>query len=197
MDEEFDPLRILANLREHEVSYVLVGGLAAAVQGSPVQTNDVDIILPPDDENIEKLGLVLRDLGARQEPEATEGEHKASFTTTAGRLDCLESPRFAAVESDAVEVDVGRGITVRVASVDQLAQLKRASGDLVGAARLSALSSAASDSTAPVEDGPVDPEPPVRGRVGRVLKKLEGVDTFLTNLNSGELPRPHRKSRGE
>ncbi len=190
MSEEFDPLRILANLRAHDVSYVLVGGLAAAVQGSPIQTNDVDIILPADDENLERLGLVLRDLGARREPEEAESEHRASFTTTAGRLDCVESPRYAAVDSDAVEVDIGRGIVVRVATVDQLAQLKRASGDLVGAARIVAVGTGAGDS-AEIDDGPVDPEPPRRGR-DRIWKALEDVDTFLTNLNSGQLPRRRR-----
>lgn len=39
----FDPERILQVLHAHEIGYVLVGGLAATLHGSPAVTYDVDI----------------------------------------------------------------------------------------------------------------------------------------------------------
>ena len=50
MDEEFDPLRLLAGLRSHGVTYVLVGGLASAARGSTITLDDVDIVIPPADD---------------------------------------------------------------------------------------------------------------------------------------------------
>lgn len=40
----FDPERILQVLHAHEIGYVLVGGLAATLHGSPAVTYDVDIV---------------------------------------------------------------------------------------------------------------------------------------------------------
>src|SRR4029453_15867189 len=53
---EFDPLRILAGLRAHGVNYVLIGGLAAAAHGSPLETDDVDVCLGPADGNPTRPG---------------------------------------------------------------------------------------------------------------------------------------------
>jgi hypothetical protein len=42
-----DPLfQILKRLTEHEVEYVLVGGMAAVLHGSSVVTQDVDVCAP-------------------------------------------------------------------------------------------------------------------------------------------------------
>lgn len=91
MPEDFDPIRILAGLQSHGVSYVLVGGLGAAAHGSPVETDDVDICVSDDDENLGRLSLALGQLGGLPAPEAAY-EHRVSFSTPAGRLDVLESP---------------------------------------------------------------------------------------------------------
>jgi hypothetical protein len=98
-----------------------------------------------------------------------------------------------------------------VASLDDLARLKRRSPDLEGAVRLHALVASpmaredrASQSTSnvPVErllrDGlapqwtreeltePVDADPEPNGRIDRILGKLANVDAFLTEVNRGE-----------
>src|SRR4249919_4363749 len=123
MPEEFDPLRILAGLQAHGVSYVLIGGLAAAAHGSPVETDDVDICLPlEDDENLKRLGLALDDLGARPATDDT-GEHRVSFDTIWGRLDCLENPiGFGRLDASAEKIDLGRGVVARVASIEDLSE---------------------------------------------------------------------------
>jgi hypothetical protein len=40
-----DPAGIIAALNRHGVDYVLIGGLAAVLHGSPYQTQDADISL--------------------------------------------------------------------------------------------------------------------------------------------------------
>ncbi len=190
MAEEFDPLRILAGLRAHGVSYILIGGVAAAAHGSPVETDDVDICLPPDNENLERLGYALEDLGAREDGPA--GEHRVTFLTVAGRLDCFENPTgFADLEAAATNLDLGKGVTARVAPLEQLIEFKRASGDLQGAAHLTALSTSARQEEE--EQIAVTSEPEKPRKTDRIWKLLEDVDSFLTDLDRGQLRR-HRRT---
>src|SRR5580765_7220763 len=89
MEDEFDPLRMLAGLRSHGVTYVLVGGLASAARGSTITLDDVDIVIPPaDEENLGNLGLALAQLGA--EPIGEDDAHRSSYLTAVGQLDVIE-----------------------------------------------------------------------------------------------------------
>lgn len=195
MPEQFDPLRILAGLRAHGVSYVLVGGLAAALRGSPLATDDVDIYLPDDDENFERLVLVLQELGARPSSEGSAHEHRASFSTVAGRLDVLERPEvFVDLNAHAADLALDRGVVARVASIDDLAELKRESGDLTEAVHLAALAGMAGEADADPA-GPVDPDPPPKGRIDRILRKLGEVDVFLNDVNRGDRSLGGKKRR--
>jgi len=196
MPEEFDPLRILAGLRAHNVSYVLVGGLAAALRGWPVQTDDVDIYLPDDDENFERLVLVLQELGARP-ADGPSDLHRVTYETAAGRLDILESREvFIDLNAKATDLDIDRGVVARVAAVDDLAELKRESGDLVAAVQLSAMAGAARQTDAEAS-APLDPDPPPKGRIDRLLRKLGEVDVFLDEVNKGQRSLKWRKGQGD
>ena len=55
---------ILEGLIEAGVDFILVGGLAAVVQGAPVTTMDVDIVHDQSPENIAKLLAFLESIGA-------------------------------------------------------------------------------------------------------------------------------------
>lgn len=137
MAEVFEPVRILASLRSHGVSYVLVGGLGAAVHGASLDTDDVDIFLPGDTENLARLSLALQQLVAEQRPPTSEADHQVSFDTPFGPLDIIENDEeFAVLNAGATDVNVGRGVVTRVASLDDLARLKRGSDDLQGAGPL-------------------------------------------------------------
>jgi len=208
----FEPLRILAGLRSHGVSFVLVGGLGAAVRGGPVETNDVDIVLPDDPQNLPRLALSLQQLGAQLDAPTSATDDRVSYDTSYGRLDCMELPsEFASLNANAAEMDVGNGVTARVASLEDLARLKRTSPDLEGAVRLHALVGAASptytdpisppahkDPTAQLREelapqwtreelmSPVDADPEPNRRIDRILAKLANVDVFLNEVNRGE-----------
>src|SRR5947209_2274285 len=61
----FDPERIVTTLAKHGVKYVLIGALAARLQGFPRLTADADITPARNSGNLEKLAAALHELGAR------------------------------------------------------------------------------------------------------------------------------------
>jgi len=66
--------QILACLEKHGVRYVVIGGVAAILHGSPRVTFDVDICPARDHSNLEALALALREMKARiPAPDAPEG----------------------------------------------------------------------------------------------------------------------------
>lgn len=92
-------MRVLA---EHEVRYVVVGGLAAAAQGAGRVTFDIDVVPEWSNENLRRLARALRTLGARlRVPDAAEpvempvdvrslrGFEVSTWRTDAGDLDVI------------------------------------------------------------------------------------------------------------
>lgn len=154
---DFDPLRALAVLIKHNVRFVVVGGVAARTLGSPSITNDLDVCYERRNENYEALAGALRELGAqlRGAPpgipfqlDARSIKQGDSFTfiTIAGDLDCLGTPAgtqgYPDLRKDATEEDLGEGLRVLVASIDDLLRMKRAAGrpkDLIEVEVLSAV----------------------------------------------------------
>lgn len=139
----FDPVLMLRRLRGNQVRFVVIGGLAAKAHGSPTLTVDLDICPAPDRENLERLAAVLGGLGARLRGGPSDIPFVAdartlgrveilTLTTDAGDLDVIIRPPgiadFAQLDANAVSVEVGDGVVVRVASLDDLIAMKRATG---------------------------------------------------------------------
>jgi hypothetical protein len=141
-EPSFDPLLVLRVLKEHEVRVILIGGFAASIRGSPVITGDLDLCYARDDRNLESLATALQELGARlrgapidvpfqlDAQSIKNGDH-FTFQTSAGPLDCLGIPAGTAgyrdLDTAATDEDVD-GMTVRVASLEDLIRMKRAAG---------------------------------------------------------------------
>ena len=100
-----DPGRLITTLATHGVRYVLIGALAARLQGFPRLTADADITPASDEDNLERLAAALRELAARIHTESVpEGLafdcspamlRRASMwnlVTSAGRLDIAFVP---------------------------------------------------------------------------------------------------------
>jgi hypothetical protein len=83
------------------VRYVLIGGVAATLHGSPLRTGDTDICPDAHPDNLEKLATALRELKARIRTEGVEGglafSCDAAFLSRVGLLN---------LETEAGDVDL-------------------------------------------------------------------------------------------
>ncbi|MBW2367921.1 MAG: hypothetical protein JRH15_08545 [Deltaproteobacteria bacterium] len=133
---------ILEGLTKAGVNFILVGGLAAVVQGAPVTTMDVDIVHNRSSENIVKLLAFLKLIGAVHRRlddkliEPTEGDISgkghALFSTNLGPLDVLSVIEEGKTYDDLLEhtVDVKfRGHTLKVLDLKMMIELKQISQD--------------------------------------------------------------------
>ena len=133
---------VLEGLLEAGVDFILVGGLAAVIQGAPVTTMDVDIVHNQSPENIAKLLAFLKSVDAfhrRLDDKLIEpgeddlsGKGHARFTTRLGPLDVLavieEGRSYGDLIDHTVEIEF-RGHTLRVLDLKMLIQLKKTSTD--------------------------------------------------------------------
>jgi hypothetical protein len=152
----FEWTRALHALSDAGVRYVLIGGVAARIQGSPSLTRDLDICYARDRENLEALAAVLQGIHARLrgvtdavpfklDARTLAAGDSFTFITDLGDLDVLATPSgtqgFADLARDATPVKIGER-EILVASVDDLIRMKRAAGrpkDLVEIEILGAL----------------------------------------------------------
>jgi hypothetical protein len=58
-------LDILGVLSRHGVEFIVVGGVAAVLEGAPITTFDLDVVPDPAPDNRERLLAALRELNAR------------------------------------------------------------------------------------------------------------------------------------
>jgi hypothetical protein len=138
----FDPDRLFRSLAEHGVRYVLIGGWAAKLQGSPSVTADLDLCYDRDPENLERLAAAMARLTVRLRGVAedvpfvldarTLGRTAVlTLTTDIGDIDLLASPAGSggyedlAARADTFELG---DVRVPVASIADLIAMKRAAG---------------------------------------------------------------------
>ncbi|HWH19658.1 MAG TPA: DUF6036 family nucleotidyltransferase [Solirubrobacterales bacterium] len=129
--------RILEDLNEGRVAYVLVGGIAMIRHGVVRATRDIDAVFAPTDENVERiLGLVdkwgaTRPDGTLLEREELGPDRTIHLATPHGDLDLL-SERIAGIPYERLRAraDVKRvdGVPAPICSLADLVALKRAAG---------------------------------------------------------------------
>jgi hypothetical protein len=141
-DLGFDPVAILRTLQEHDVAFLVIGGVAANVHGSPSLTRDLDICYERSRPNLARLAAALRELRAylrgvqpglpfQLDAKTLELGDSFTFTTAFGDFDCLGTPSgtggYPDLVQKAVQVDIG-GVTVKMTSLDDLIRMKKAAG---------------------------------------------------------------------
>ena len=139
----FQPEEMLRRLEGQGVRYVVIGGVGATLHGSPLPTRDADICPAGDVPNLDSLATALREMGARiRTSDAAEGlpfscdavflrqMKLLNLITRFGDLDLSFEPSGTAGYEDlsarAVVYDLGEGLHVRVASLEDIIRSKEA-----------------------------------------------------------------------
>jgi predicted nucleotidyltransferase len=131
---------ILEGLLEAGVDFILVGGLAAVIQGAPVTTMDVDVVHSQSPENIARLLSFLKSVDAVYrrlddrliEPKEHDlsGKGHVLLTTRIGPLDILAviegGKSYEELLEHTVEIDF-RDHSLRVLDLKTLIELKETS----------------------------------------------------------------------
>jgi hypothetical protein len=133
---------ILEGLLEAEIKFILVGGLAAVVQGAPVTTMDIAIVHNRSPENKSKLIAFLKSIDAtyRRTDDKVIGPNEGDisgmghflFTTRFGPLDVLafieQGKAYEDLLEHTVEIEF-RGHIIRVLNLKALVEFKKTSRD--------------------------------------------------------------------
>ena len=139
-----DPELLITTLARHSVQYVLIGAVAARLQGFPRTTADADIAPARTTENLSRLAAALRELDARvyteSIPEGLTFDCSAAtlsradmwnLVTKAGRLDVAFRPSgtdgYDDLIKQAVSFDVF-GVQLDAASLKDIIRSKEAAG---------------------------------------------------------------------
>lgn len=139
-----DADRILRVLTQHEVNFLVIGALAATMQGSPLRTEDIDICPSRSEENLTRLASALVALNAGEwdprKDEVAARDWSAELLATDktwilitdhGRLDLVFAPAGATgyeeLKPRSLEVRLD-DLIVRVAALDDVIRSKEATG---------------------------------------------------------------------
>ncbi len=130
---------ILELLNKYEVEFIVVGGVAAVIQGAPVTTFDLGALVRISEDNADRLSLALDELDARYREhrtaiKPTKGDILAGghllLLTLAGPLDVLgfigDKNRYEDLVHHSSEVSMTIG-TFRVLDLDELVRQKKES----------------------------------------------------------------------
>lgn len=127
-------LLLLRALEQRQVAYVLIGGVALNLHGIVRATEDIDLFIRPDEENVEGLRQALRAVWTDPDiAEITAADLAGDYPTIRygppGEefvIDFLsrlgEVFQFADIEAESVEVE---GVHVRLATPAMLYRMKR------------------------------------------------------------------------
>lgn len=139
----YDPLEALRTLTGHGVRFVVIGGVAGRLWGSPTLTNDTDVCCAVDRQNLERLASALAELRARLrgvhddvafvlDARGLASAETFTFATDVGALDVLMAPAgtrgFDDLRANAEDFDLGDDLVVSVCALDDLIRMKRAAG---------------------------------------------------------------------
>jgi hypothetical protein len=129
-------------LLDHQVDFLIVGGVAAVLQGAPVNTFDLDVVHCTDAANVERILAALGELDAvyRAQPELRlrpNASHLSSpghqlLITRLGPLDMLGSignrRTWRELLPHCTELKVGPGVAVKVLDLEMQIAIKEEVG---------------------------------------------------------------------
>lgn len=139
----FDPVEICSVLTEEGVEFVVLGGFAAIIHGSPLPTEDIDVIPSRSRANLERLATALKRLEAKirtdDEPIETRIDaafilnmpHMLNLVTRCGDIDLVFAPAGALKNYEqwlerSRRAQLREGLVVAVADLDDIIASKTA-----------------------------------------------------------------------
>jgi hypothetical protein len=143
VEPDFEPDRIVAVLHAHGVRFIIIGGTAAYIHGSPLVTEDIDVVPKADAANLARLSTALTELEAKirnSHEEPLPFRHDATslaasvfwhLRTKYGDLDISFTPSgtqgYPDLKRDATSV-VLSGTPAELASLADIIRSKEAAG---------------------------------------------------------------------
>jgi hypothetical protein len=129
--------RILDDLNEAGIRYVLIGGIALIRHGVVRATRDVDAVFDPDPENVDRIRALIvrwratRPDGSPMPTEEISGDRSIHLATPHGELD-LVAEKLASAKFDQLlgraEIRKVDGVEAPICSLKDLVIMKRAVG---------------------------------------------------------------------
>jgi hypothetical protein len=152
-------LDLFRSLHKHEVQYLVVGGIAINLYGVERATMDIDLVLAMTEENLQRFLCVATEFGLKpmlpvkieslcdpaQIDEWVREKNMIAFnlrpaSKTAPSVDIIVQPKvpFATMHRNRVEKNID-GIVFKIASIDDLIELKTGTGRKQDASDIAAL----------------------------------------------------------
>ena len=139
---DFNPAPVIQLLTGRGIDFVVIGGIAAVLHGSPRVTQDLDICYSTEKANLAALGRALVDMngrlyGVKEDVPFVPDERTLArvelltLQTDHGKLDLMThpagAPSYTRLRANAETYDLS-GVLVRVAGITDLIAMKRAAG---------------------------------------------------------------------
>ncbi|HEX5954872.1 MAG TPA: hypothetical protein VFY37_02965 [Solirubrobacterales bacterium] len=143
----YEPDRLLEVFERHGVRYVVIGGFAAMLRGSPYDTTDVDVTPERSELNLRRLSAALEELEAavrvdaesaadlpalEQDPAALDRFQTLALTTKHGNLDICLVPDgtqgYRDLRRGATRELITETLEIPVASLADVIRSKEATG---------------------------------------------------------------------
>ncbi len=133
---------VVGVMQQHDVRYIVIGGWAAILHGSPRFTNDVDLVYARDSENMRRLVAALSPhqpylrgappgLPFRWDEPTIQAGLNFTLSTDIGDIDLLGEVTGGGTYEQLLPFTqevTAFGMTFRVVTLERLIQLKRAAG---------------------------------------------------------------------
>lgn len=133
-------VELLGVLVRHEVEFVVVGGVAAVINGAPITTSDLDILHRRTPENVRRLVAAVTEIDATFRSDSRKirpneshllGPGHALLQTTLGVLDSLgtieTNTTYEDVLVDTFVTEVA-GLSIRALTLERLIKVKEQAG---------------------------------------------------------------------
>src|SRR4051812_22357447 len=132
------PIETVRFLHRTHIQFVVVGGVAAVLNGAPITTYDVDVVHSREPENVDRLLSALEEIDAifriqperRLRPAASHlaGAGHVNLLTSYGPIDFRgtigDGLGYEELLPQSIEMDIGEGMRIHVLNLEALIALK-------------------------------------------------------------------------